>query len=201
MTTEAMARTLRDDEVLDLGMTPYVNNGQLESPLDNAAVEALLVSGRLPQADKAGRQIISFTQYRRMRKKVDLSKYSMWMEIPGARGAVTRQASKYLKYYREGYEAVGAPEEFRHSIDELVNVVGMQVQAAEAAVAARKSHKRVAVPVAVAAQGDSDVTFYWCKDKYPECRRVFDNPTGLKFHWRQEHGEAPIGKRKAKAKE
>ena len=34
---------------------------------------------------------------------------------------------------------------------------------------------------------DTDVTFYRCSDKYPDCKRFFDNPTGLKLHWRKDH--------------
>ena len=188
------ARALSDAEVLDLGLSPIVNNGQVVSPLDNAMVEEMLRSGTLPQTDREGRPVISFDQYLRLRKKADLSKYSLWMERPDQRGAWMMQASKYRKHFTRGYEGVGAPESHRHTIEELIQL-GMQPQAANAAVANRIKPSKVIQAEPRSVEG---LVLFYCKDKYPDCKRVFDNPRGLKLHWGKDHGENPSLARKRK---
>jgi hypothetical protein len=41
----------------------------------------------------------------------------------------------------------------------------------------------------------SDVQLYFCREKYPECDRVFDREKGLDFHWKRDHSEAKISKK------
>ena len=177
---------MTEQEVLDSGMSPIVTDGQLTAPLDNQMVEELIATGNLPQTDKEGRPIISFSQYQRMRKKVDLSRYSMWMERPGTKGAWTMQASKYLKHFRNGYEAIGAPQEFRHNIDELMRL-GMTPQAAQIAV---RASSRIDRAPTVDGGGPIDTRrFFECRDKYPDCERFFDKAEGLRAHWGRDHGE------------
>ena len=192
---------MSDDEVIAMGMSPIVNDGQLSSPLDNPVVEELLAGGGLPQTDRAGRPVISFSQYLRLRKQGNLSNYSLWVERPGSKGAWTIQASKYRKYLSAGYEAVGAPDNHRHTVQELIQI-GMDARQAVAVVEGRKSKK--AAPVLVRNdEGDfEDTKVYWCREKYPDCKRFYDNPTGLKAHWGKDHGEWAFAKKPArKAKE
>lgn len=187
---------LTDDDALGLGLSPVVTNGQIDNPL----VEELINEGRLPQTDKMGRPIISFSQYLRLRKKVYVANYALWMERPGHRGVWTVQASKYLRFYRDGWEAVGAPEEHRHSLQELINL-GFREDAAEAYIRQRQRGLKktpVRPPEPIDKEDDEGIVLYRCADKYPECKRFFDNPKGLRLHWDKDH-EGKF-KRRAKAK-
>jgi len=188
---EITAQVLSDREAESMGMGTIVNGGQIASPVDNVMVEEMIASGTLPQTDKEGRPIISFSQYQRLRKKGNLSNYSMWMERPGTRGAYTMQASKYMKFYRKGWEAVGATPVDRHSVADLVDI-GMSASAAQMAVQSRTPVAKRAAPQSV----DNGLTMFRCNDKYPDCGRFFDNRKGLQLHWNKDHGEVASLSRK-----
>ena len=219
MIGDVSAETLTEDEALALGVSTIVHAGQIDP--DNYAVSAALSAAGLPQIDKEGRPIISFKQYEEIGKaggRVD--GYAIRVMRPGTRGTWLVQASKYIKWFGLGYEAVGSPPERTHLgvavrkqvEDELagtVDVDGLDERAtmrkieqfihkhsvaiAEEIstrmgvrkVAPRRPAKTVQ-PVDTAADTDS-ITLFYCRDKYPECKRVFDNEAGLKFHWRKQH--------------
>lgn len=210
------AETLTEDEALALGLSTIVHAGQIDP--DNYAVNAALSSAGLPQVDKEGRPIISFKQYEeigRVGGRVD--NYAIRVMRPGVRGTWIVQASKYLKWYGLGYEAVGTPAEHTHLALEIrriverelaaeVDIEGLNENAAtkkveqfinkhreaiSAEIAKRMGHAPARRPVRtvepIEAQRDDEITFYFCRDKYPECKRAFDSQQGLKLHWRKDH--------------
>ena len=218
MIGDVSAETLTEDEALALGVSTIVHAGQIDP--DNYAVSASLASAGLPQVDKEGRPIISFKQYEEIGAvggRVD--GYAIRVMRPGARGTWIVQASKYLKWFGLGYEAVGSPPENTHlgmalrkqiqdELEATVDTEGLDERAAarkieqfihkhSAAIAdeiaARMGTKRAAprrpakTIQPVEATGDDSITLFYCRDKYPECKRVFDNEAGLKFHWRKQH--------------
>lgn len=223
MIGDVTAETLTDTEALALGVSSIVHGGELDP--DNEVVNARLAGGGLPQTDKEGRPIISYRQYEEIsRAGGRLDQYAMRMIRPGYRGTWVIQASKYLKWFGLGYEGVGCPPEKTHMAsdirreveDELrnqiewaedVSEITMQRKAEQfihkhkeqiAAEIARRMGRTVSKrPVRTVTPVDTsdEITIFYCKDKYPECSRFFDNDKGLKFHWRKDH-ESAIKSRK-----
>lgn len=166
------ASVLSDAEAIALGLSP-VANGMAPDP-DNMAVESLLSGSSLPQEDNEGRPVISFRQFQEIRKlKGKTDRYAMRMFYPGKAGTYFIQASKYLKWVRFGYKAVGDNEGTR---------------------SAPKAVRKPEATVADADTADTSVKIFFCADKYADCGRFFDTKRGLEFHWRKEHGESPIRK-------
>ena len=162
--------TLSEEDAHALGLSTVVSGGAIVDP-DSMMVEAIIEGGGLPQTDRDGRPIISFRQYEQLQKAdARLDGYALRMTFPGQKGTWPIQASKYLKWYGLGYRAIG--EE------------------------ANKPKRTAQRPAPVKAAEVPDVTVFMCMDKYPDCKRFFDTKRGLEFHWRKEHGEAPIKKPK-----
>lgn len=218
MIGDVSAETLTEDEALALGVSTIVHAGQIDP--DNYAVSASLASAGLPQVDKEGRPIISFKQYEEIGAvggRVD--GYAIRVMRPGARGTWIVQASKYLKWFGLGYEAVGSPPEKTHlaaavrqqvegeladSVDtdglderqsakKIEQFIIKNARAVSEEISRRMGVKtparrpvRTVEPVEAAADTEG-ITLFYCRDKYPECKRVFDNEAGLKFHWRKQH--------------
>lgn len=141
---------------------------------DNQMVEAMMASGDLPVQDKEGRPVISYKQYLDIRKfKGDVSRYAIRVFRTGVPNKTWLvQASKLRKWQSYGYTSVG----------EVVKGV---------------TPKRRAQP----SPNAPSVKIFYCSDKYPDCKRFFDKEKGLAFHWRKEHGEAPIKRARDVAKE
>ena len=226
------ADTLTDDEALALGLSSIVHAGQLDP--DNYAVNAALSTAGLPQLDKEGRPIISYKQYKEIGNAGGrMDGYAMRVMRPGHRGTWLVQASKYLKWFGLGYEAVGGPPEESHLAGEIRRQVEGELAAtvdtdgSDERQATRKIEqfilkhsksisdeiaKRMGRPTQAkrpvrTAQpiDDSDdedaVTIFYCKDKYPDCKRFFDTSKGLNFHWSKDHGERPIKRPKEQVTE
>ena len=229
MIGDVSAETLTEDEALALGVSTIVHAGQIDP--DNYAVSASLAAAGLPQIDKEGRPIISFKQYEEIGKaggRVD--SYAIRVMRPGTRGTWIVQASKYLKWFGLGYEAVGSPPEKTHlamavrqqverELADTVDVDGLDERATARKIeqfinkhttaiadeivtrmgAKRAAPRRPAKTIQpVEATADTDgITLYYCRDKYPECKRVFDTEAGLKFHWRKQH-EGVLAKKPSK---
>ena len=166
------ADSLSDEEAAAMGLPTIVHAGQYDP--DSMIVEALEAGGggaRAMQSDRDGRPIISYTQYVHM-GKVDarLDGYSMRMYLPGVTGKTwTIQASKYHKWFGEGYRSVSELE------------------------------KKSTVKRPVAMVDANNQTIYYCNERYPDCSRFYDTEKGLKFHWSKDHtGKIGKGKGKGK---
>lgn len=129
----------------------------------------------LPQTDKAGRQVISYKQYEELhRLGARMEGYALRMVWPGKGTINTIQASKFQKWYGDGYRPLG---EFESLVQK----------------------RKVTAPESLPESGlPSDVSLFFCREKYPDCDRVFDRQKGLTFHWNKDHGEAPIRPRAVK---
>lgn len=224
---DVSAETLTEDEALALGISTIVHAGEIDP--DNYAVSAALQTAGIPQMDKEGRPIISYRQYTEIGKaggRVD--GYALRVLRPGTRGTWIVQASKYLKWFGLGYEALGCPPEHTHLAAEIRRSIEAEMASAldleglderqsakkieqfinknAKAVAQEISDRmqprgskrpvRTVQPVEAAVDTDG-ITLYYCRDKYPDCKRVFDNDKGLKFHWRKEH-EGVLNKKPGK---
>lgn len=175
------AATLSYDEVEALGFSNIVHAGQYEDP-DNMIAESMMAG--VPSTDREGRQIISYSQFKRLSKMGHrLDNFAMRMKWPGRQGQRTIQASKYLKWLGAGYIPVGVTEEDLATFsDEMINRYRYDAEMSGNVIKRRK-----VAPVAEE-QGDG-VVIYWCKDKYADCTRFFDSSRGLKTHWGRDHGE------------
>lgn len=193
-------------ESIDAGLKPFTDTGH--DPNDNPLVESLLTGRNAPRYDARGRLVISFRQYKELQdRNAQMSGYALEMTIPSK--PHIRQivpAAKYLKHWGNGMEVVGAPLEETHVYADTLRYLRMQgLEQGEAIAKVKKliaDRNRVAqAPTVLPAESNlpDDVTLFFCRDKYPDCKRVFDNARGLSFHWRNDHGEAPISKA-AKAK-
>ena len=182
------AEALTEDEIFSLGMSSIVHNG--ESDEDNEFVAESITEGsllNLPQTDKEGRQIISWRQFLELgRIGARVDPYALRVVRPGRMGRWTIQASKYLKWYGLGY---------CHQDDHAgwKNLTGRDAPGAVKSTPKRQTTNAVEL--------EPGVHIYYCRDKYPDCSRFFDNPAGLKVHWNRDHGEVPSMARKRKAVE
>ena len=176
----------------ELGFGGIVHAGFSDD--DNPTVDSVL-RGKAPRQDKEGRQIISFRQYKELsRLGHRLDNYAMLMRWPTSTKANPIQASKYLKWYGLGYDAVGAPLDETHAYRELVlefKDAGMEEDMAEKRAKAELGGFGTSVIPTVVA--DDDVR-YKCSDKYADCKRFFDNPRGLKMHQLKDHQEVQFKK-------
>ena len=196
------------EEQLDANIQPFLNANPTD-PNANPLVDAYLTGVNAPRYDGRGRDIISYRQFRQLQERdADMRKYALDMHIAGrANSRVVLPASKYLKHWSQGYEIVGADVEETHLFSDLrrrFQLRGMEHEdacdAARKAIAQQRLGQAPRAPaIQVEAEELGDVTIYWCRDKYPDCNRFYDNERGLKFHWRNDHGEAPIGKHRPKA--
>lgn len=153
------------EEAEAMGLANIFHAGQLEE--DNPAVDYL--KANVAMQDRDGRQIISYKQYLELSDiGARLDNYAMRMQWPGSAKVNTIQASKYLKWYGLGYRPPALLEE--HARKQR---------------ASREYSRDVAVPSSL----PEDVTLFFCRDKYSDCKRVFDTQKGLKFHWNKDHGE------------
>ena len=200
--SEVKLQPMSISEMVDAGLQPFTNAGY-ENPL----VESILTGNNAPRYDSRQRLVISYRQYKELQERdAQMSQYALEMTLPSK--PHVRQlvpASKYLKYWGQGLEVVGAPLEETHVFADTLRRLRLRgVEQEEAikqtreaiATRNRKAHNPVELP---SANLPEDVTIFWCKDKYPNCTRFYDNARGLQFHWRNDHGEAPITKA-AKAK-
>lgn len=150
-----------------LGIDPV--GAEREPDPDNEIVDRMMRGGEMPQTDKDGRMIISFRQYQELHsRKARLDQYSLRMFFPGKRGVYRIQASKYLKWLRYGYRAVGDEPD---KTEKVVRTTAVPQDG--------NDHDSAANP-----------TIFFCSDKYPDCRRFFDTAKGLEFHWRNDHLKA-----------
>ena len=202
--SEIKIQALSIEESVDAGFMPFTNTGGDTN--DNPLVESILTGTNAPRYDARQRLVISFRQYHDLQERnAQMSQYALEMTLPSK--PHLRQlvpASKYLKYWGQGLEVVGAPVEETHVFADAVRRLRLRgveqddaIAQARAAIAAQK--RRVTAQELPEASLPEDVTIFWCRDKYPNCNRFYDNARGLNFHWRNDHGEAPITKA-AKAK-
>ena len=205
--------TLSEDEAISLGFSPIVHGGEMPDPDNPIAQTFINAQDGLPQTDREGRPIISYAQYLQMGKMdARMDNYALRVTRPGHQGKVWLiQASKYHKWYGGGYEAIGIPVSERHEFRaRLAAMLGVdrsseeddprerrrmekERQGAEA-IAVKKlltayEGGRSAPPVRLPADTEPADRIYYCKDKYPDCKRFFDTARGLDFHWRSQHGE------------
>lgn len=153
---------MSEAELQELGLNSIVTAGNLDS--NNPMIDA--IGAPLQSTDKAGRQIVSYKQYQELSKiGARLDNYAIRMVYPGKNTINTIQASKYLKWYGLGYRPLGM-------LDDVV--------------------KKRTITRSVDNVLPEDVQLYFCREKYPDCTRVFDREKGLTSHWKLEHGEAPI---------
>lgn len=164
--------TMSEQELQELNLPSVVNAGNF----DQANPNLLGVMGSpLPQTDKEGRQIVSYDQYKELQRLgARLDNYSVRMIWPGKNSINTIQASKFQKWYGLGYRPLG-------ELDAMVQ------------------RRKAAAPAMPESGLPEDVTLFFCREKYQDCDRVFDREKGLKFHWNNDHGEAPIRRRAPKA--
>ena len=102
------AEVLSDAEARTLGFETIVHNGEIDP--DNSLVESLLRGGEVPAVDKVGRPIISYKQFVEIQSAGGrLDAYALRVKLPGYAGQWLIQASKYIKWFGLGYEAVGIP--------------------------------------------------------------------------------------------
>lgn len=152
---------MTEDEINSMGLSSIV--GGESSDADNPMIDQLGAAG-IAMQDREGRQIISYDQFQRLRNLgARLEGYSVRMSWPGSNKINTVQASKYHKWYGEGY---------RPWVEEVK-------RQRDSAFTSDYAHD-------VASQ---NATAFFCKDKYAECPRFFDNTRALKFHWKKDHGE------------
>ena len=201
--SEFAMKALGIEESLDAGLNPFAGG----DPNDNPLVAAILTGENMPRYDGRGRLVISFRQYTELQKRnAMMSQYSLEMTLPSKPNVRTLlPASKYLKHWGNGYEVVGAPLEETHAYADTLRRLRLRgVEQDEAIaetrrlIAARDRVAQAPRTLPVESSIPEDVTLFFCRDKYPDCKRVFDNTRGLQFHWRNDHGEAPIGRHKAK---
>lgn len=174
------AEVIHNTRALEAGLSTIVNsNGMFQDP-DNAIViaekEAQLAG--LPMTDADGRAIISWHQYNELgRLNADMSRYALrvYHTSPRVNGTWTIQASKLLKWWGLDYRPVGWANE-------------KAARDREQAIAEATPTTRAEVQQAKNPTTDDDVTVFFCKDKFPECKRFFDTERGLEFHWTKEHG-------------
>lgn len=194
---------MEEAEVQAMGLNSIIHAGAVE---DNIAVNAIL-SGQTPQQDKEGRQIISYRQFQELSSRGSrLADYAMWMHWPGDTKGRIVQASKFLKWYGLGWEPVGGPVEqthaFRAAVVELQEA-GLDGDTAvmEAKNRFNRAQERIRANRQVSVlTPDQDANIFFCKDKYEDCPRFFDNQKSLTFHWNKDHGEIP-SLRKSKKRE
>jgi hypothetical protein len=158
----------------------------------------------MPRYDARGRLVISFRQYNELQERnAQMSQYSLEMCLPSKPHVKQLvPASKYLKFWGNGYECVNAPLEETHVYADTLRRLRLRGMEQNEAIAEVKRliatrNRRAETPV-FAPEPQESIHAFFCKDKYPDCTRFFDTERGLKFHWRNEHGEAPIGKRATK---
>lgn len=157
------ADTLSDDEARAIGIDPMMMN----IDPDNTAVQGL--NDDIPQTDRQGRPVISFSQYLHLQKSnVRLDNYVLRVfhpKVPSKTYLI--QASKWLKWYGRGWRSISDRPQSR---------AVRQMQSVE-----------------------DEVTIFRCADKYPDCKRFFDTENSLKAHWRTEHGEMSKARARATA--
>lgn len=157
------AETLSDDEARSIGIDPMM----LNIDPDNSAVQGL--NDDIPQTDRQGRPVISFSQYLHLQSvNVRLDNYVLRVfhpKVPGKTYLI--QASKWLKWYGRGWRSISERPQSR---------------------AVRQLER-----------SEDEVTIYRCSDKYPDCKRFFDTQKSLEAHWRTEHGEMSKARARAAA--
>lgn len=178
------AQAFGEDEALALGLSPLVPR----NPAVDAMLNEDLLSG-MPTRDYEGRPVMSLDQYYMVSqndKGVNLSEFlgnqSLIYVLPDEkhpsrlqRGPVAMQASKHIKWIGKGFVPV---EEWYQKQPKKEKVSPKRPEPAEDEAA------------------KDNIQVYFCADKYSECKRFFDSQKGLDFHWRKEHGEAPIKRKK-----
>lgn len=191
-------KALGIEESIDAGIQPFVSNGY-ENPL----VDAILTGVDVPRYDSRGRLVISYRQYQELQARDALmSQYALEMCLPSKPHVKQLvPASKYLKFWGNGFECVNAPLEETHVFADTLRRLRLRGLDQDEAIKetkrliAQRNRPQVVVTPVVESSLPEDVTLFFCRDKYPDCKRVFDTQRGLQFHWRNDHGEAPIGKR------
>lgn len=199
--SDSAIKALGIEESIDAGLNPFVSNGY-ENPL----VDALLTGVDVPRYDSRGRLVISFRQYTELQSRdAMMGQYALEMCLPSKPHIKQLvPASKYLKFWGNGFECTNAPLEETHVYADTLRRLrlrGMDEDEAKREtkrLIQQRTRQVIAQTPTVEARIPEDVTLFFCRDKYPDCKRVFDTQRGLQFHWRNDHGEAPIGKRAAK---
>lgn len=183
-----LVSTIPEPELQEMGLSSIVHLGQFDDP-DNPTVETVL-RGKAPRQDKDGRQIVSYKQYKELSKMGHrLDNYSMLMRWPGSMKTNPVQASKFLKWFGAGYDAVGAPVEETHAFRDLVvefKEMGLEEDEAKKRALAELGSYGQAVQTSMSTPRP-DVVAYYCREKYPDCGRFFDNPRGLMIHQKKDH--------------
>ncbi len=198
--SDVAIQALGIEESINAGLSPFVSNGY-ENPL----VDAILTGVDVPRYDARGRLVVSYRQYNELQARdAQMSQYALEMCLPSKPHIKTLvPASKYLKFWGNGFECINAPLEETHQYADTLRRLRLRGMEQDKAIAETRRlitqrTRQVATAPMVEARIPEDVTLFFCRDKYPDCKRVFDTQRGLQFHWRNDHGEAPIGKRAAK---
>lgn len=180
---EGMVGVLSDDEVLALGLSSIVSDGQV----DGGDMGFDHIGGGMPENDGDGRRVVSWEAFgaiQRSGQRVDgLALRVIRPGVMSVRGKTWLiQASKYLKWYGYGYC-------HPNDLQGMATLTGKPIQ------------KVVSTPKRSVAQTetDSDFTVYRCADKYADCTRFFDLKKGLEAHWRLEHGVNAVKRRRSSA--
>lgn len=197
-------KALDIEESIEAGLQPFASAGY-ENPL----VDALLTGIDVPRYDSRGHLVISYRQYVELQARdAMMSQYAIEMVLPSKPHVKQLvPASKYLKFWGNGFEPVNPPLEETHVYADTLRRLRLRgVEQDEAIRQTRKmiSDRKRAVEVQTRSPLDDNADTpkaFFCKDKYPDCDRFFDKQRGLAFHWRNEHGEAPIKKAVAKPAE
>ena len=187
------------EESIDAGLRPFVSNGY-ENPL----VDSILTGVDMPRYDARGRLVISFRQYNELHERNALmSQYSLEMVLPSKPHIKQLvPASKYLKFWGNGYECVNAPLHETHVYADTLRRLRLRGMEQEDAIKETmrliNERNRPRERINIDTPEQEKIHAFFCRDKYPDCTRFYDTERGLKFHWRNDHGEAPIGKRAVK---
>lgn len=178
MTLDAQAMT--HDEAMNAGLKPFVDGS-----FDNYAIDAMLNNPGMAQNDARGRPIISYAQYQEMsRRDMRVDNYVLRMVGPAGKGLI--QASKYNKYWGEGYRPIEMVEAARRRARKTLD----------------EYEEREARAPKAAVVDEDQIVIYRCAEKYSFCNRFFDSRRALETHWGMPqpsgHGEKKI-KKAAKA--
>ena len=180
------------EEMFAAGFDPLVNATSVD--VDNPVAQAA-ISGQIMR-DHEGRQVISWKQFQDFHKHdVRLEDFALRMSYPGQKGIRLIPATKYHKWYGDGFRAVGQLEETMEALKYAKTITAVAAEGVQDTEQTRTKTVDLGEPLFDATATEQYVAFR-CSDKYPDCKRFFDNEKGLKFHWRKEHEGGFIAKHK-----